>query len=485
MKSPLKMSLNPSAYRLRGLLAAALAAACLTGPAPAGAQNAVELDTSDVRAGGTPVGDLIRVPIERVAITENVFYVSGLANVYAVNTPDGAIVIDTGFAHQAPRQMELLKEVIEGPVRYVFLPQGQHDDVGGLSLISDDDTKIIMTRASMEYMPYRARAGKYLQPRYAALYSWANDLQAQASGGKQVGEKGGEKAGEKAGAARNPFPYTPIVPDVLVEDSAGHSFELGGVTFEVIALPGAEGINSAGLWLPEERILFAGGGSVGPEIPMWPNIGTVRADRNRILEKYIDTVNTMIELEPAILLPGQDEPMMDADEIMNSLVTLRDAATYVYDAIWDGLSAGKDVYQLMREIQLPEELSHLSQQHGRVEWTVRETVNQTGGWFAYRYTSELYPYRPHEVYPELVALAGEDAVIGSARKMLAAGELEKAMMMAEAVTEADADSAAALRLQQDTLAALLERAQATHQTFSEIAWLQAQMKQVRARLGDE
>ncbi|MBT8151186.1 MAG: hypothetical protein KJO62_07260 [Gammaproteobacteria bacterium] len=28
-------------------------------------KNEVKLDTSDVRAGGTPVGDLIRVPIER------------------------------------------------------------------------------------------------------------------------------------------------------------------------------------------------------------------------------------------------------------------------------------------------------------------------------------------------------------------------------------------------------------------------------------
>jgi alkyl sulfatase BDS1-like metallo-beta-lactamase superfamily hydrolase len=217
---------------------------------------------------------------------------------------------------------------------------------------------------------------------------------------------------------------------------------------------------------------------------MWPNIGTVRADRNRLLDKYIDTVNTLIELEPAILLPGQDEPVTDADQIMDDLVLLRDAATHVYEEIWKGLSAGKDVYQLMREIELPPEMAHLSQQHGRVEWTVRETVNQTGGWFAYRYTSELYPYRPHEIYPEMVELAGEKAVIASAREMLERGELEKAMMMSEAVVAADAHSEAALRLQRDTLASLLKRAEETHKTFSEIAWLQFQIKQVDAKLGD-
>ena len=171
--------------------------------------------------------------------------------------------------------------------------------------------------------------------------------------------------------------------------------------------------------MPEEKILFAGGGSVGPEIPMWPNLGTVRSDRNRILEEYISTVNTMIDLEPEILLPGQDEPITDKEQIMSKLTLLRDAATYVYDEIWAGLSSGKDVYELMRDIKLPEEYAELSQQHGRVEWTVRETVNQAGAWFQYKYTSELYPYRPTVVYPELVELAGGvDNVLGLAQKQL-------------------------------------------------------------------
>ena len=386
----------------------------------------VDLNTKNVRAGGTPVGDLIRVPIERVAITENVFYVSGLANVYMVNTPEGAVVIDTGFAHQAPEQMALLKEVMKGSVKYIFLPQGQQDDVGGIPLIKDENTQIIMTRSSADYMKHRKRASKFLLPRYAELYSWTNELLKKSRQGTKK---------------RDPFPYKPIAPDILVEDHQGYKFELGGVKFEVIALPGAEGINSAGLWMPEEKILFAGGGSVGPEIPMWPNLGTVRSDRNRILEEYISTVNTMIDLEPEILLPGQDEPITDKEQIMSKLTLLRDAATYVYDEIWAGLSSGKDVYELMRDIKLPEEYAELSQQHGRVEWTVRETVNQAGAWFQYKYTSELYPYRPTVVYPELVELAGGvDNVLGLAQKQLKAGELIKAIHLVEVALEAEPEN---------------------------------------------
>lgn len=430
----------------------------------------VDLNTEDVKAGGTPVGDLIRIPLERLEVAPGVFYVSGLANVFMVNTPEGAIVIDTGFAHQAPGQMALLKEVLTGPVKYIFLPQGQHDDVGGIPLIKEDDTQIIMTRNSMEYMVHRKKAGAFLLPRYAALYSWTNELK--------------EKAEDKT-QTKNPFPYEPITPDILVEDEAGYKFELGGIQFEVISLPGAEGINSAGLWMPEQKILFTGGGSVGPDFPMWPNLGTVRSDRNRILTEYIDTINTIIDLEPEMLLTGQNDIFTDKDDIMEKLILLRDASTYVHDEIWAGLSEGKDVYDLMREIQLPDSMAHLSQQHGRVEWTVRETVNQAGAWFQYRYTSELYPYRPHEIYPDLVEMAGEKNVLARASEQLRAGELEKAMMMVEAALAANPGSKAALGVQLDVLEALLTRAQQTYKTFSEIAWLQGQIAQTRAQLADK
>ena len=117
-----------------------------------------------------------------------------------------------------------------------------------------------------------------------------------------------------------------------------------------------------------------------------------------------------------------------------------------------------------------------------MEWTVRETVAQTGAWFQYRYTSELYPYRPHEIYPELVELAGSDAVIKSGREMLEAGEPEKALMMVEAVLEADADNRDALQLQVDVLSTLLARAKSTYNTFSEVAWLQGQIGKAQAKL---
>lgn len=433
----------------------AMGAVCLDLGSLTMAQEAV--NTKDVRAEDTPVGNLIRVPIERTKINDFVYRASGLGNAYLVNTSEGSVIVDTGFAHQAPRQMALLKEVASGPIKYIFLPQGQHDDIGGLALVREHDTEVIMTRSSVEYMPWRASVAAYLAPRYAVLYNWSEQM-------IKANEQGAEL-----------YPYSPITPDILVEDPTGYRFELGGVEFEVIATPGAEGINSASLWLPQHKMLFVGGGTVGPEIPMWPNIGTVRADRNRNLGKYIDTLNKLIELQPEYLLPQQDEPVIGKQQITAGLVLLRDATSYVYDEIYKGLNAGKDVYQLMREISLPEQLAHLSQQHGKVEWTVRETVNQTGGWFAYRYTSELYPYRPHEIYPELVALAGIKKILKQVDRYLEQAKPVQAMQMVEVALEAEPDNEKVLASQRKVLLALLENARATTNTFSEVAWLQAQL----------
>ena len=59
------------------------------------ASGPVDLDTKDVRAGGTPVGDLFRGPFERTASTDNVFHFSGLANVYAnVEAHGGHIFVE-------------------------------------------------------------------------------------------------------------------------------------------------------------------------------------------------------------------------------------------------------------------------------------------------------------------------------------------------------------------------------------------------------
>ncbi len=420
-----------------------------------------ELDTSDVRASDTAVGALINIPIEVIKINDFIYMATGLANTYLITTPEGNVLVDTGFAFQAKKQYKLLQEIDDRPVTHILLPQGQQDDIGGLKRWKDSDTKIIMTRTSMEYMPWRKKIGSWLLNRFAVLYNWSTQL---------------------LSVKDLVYPYKPITPDILVEDHEGYAFEQGGVRFEVLALPGAEGTNSTGLWLPDHKILFCGGGFVGPHFPMWPNLGTVRADRNRLVEPYLDSLNTVIALEPEIFLPGQEVAVFGKEDIKQRLVLIRDAVQYVHDEVIEGLNDGKDVYQLMQEIELPEDLAQLSQTHGRVDWTIRNMVYEYGGWFQYRHTSELYPYHVSEVYADVVEIAGVEPLLSKAQTRLQAGEPEHALLLIEMALEAEPENPAVLQAQIEVLTNLLETSRATTNNFSEIAWIETEITKAQEKL---
>lgn len=420
-----------------------------------------EVDTSDVRASDTPVGNLIKIPIEVIRINDFIYMATGLANTYLITTPEGNVLFDTGFAFQAKKQYKLLKEIDDGPVTHILLPQGQQDDIGGFKRWKDSDTKVIMTRTTMEYMPWRKKIGDWLMNRFAVLYNWSTKLLLV----KDL-----------------LYPYKPITPDILVEDHEGYAFEQGGIRFEVIALPGAEGINSAGLWLPDHKILFCGGGFVGPHFPMWPNLGTVRGDRNRLVEPYLDSLNKVIALEPEILLPGQEVAVFGREEIEERLILIRDALQYVHDEVIEGLNDGKDVYQLMQEIELPKRLAHLSQTHGRVDWTIRNMVYEYGGWFQYRHTSELYPHHVSEVYADVVEIAGVEPLLARAQTRLQAGEPVHALLLIEMALEAEPENPAVLRAQIQVLTTLLETSRATTNNFSEIAWIETEITKAQEML---
>lgn len=417
------------------------------------------MDDPYVRAEGTNVGELINISKGVDQINDFIYLATGLANVYVVTTPQGHVVVDTGLKLQSSSQYEALKAVIpEAPITHIILPQGQQDDIGGVDLWSEEGTEIVMTRATSEYTNWRHMVNPIIEQHFYVLYPWAPDP-------ATIPED-------------SPLKYQVIEPTIIVENNETYEFEVGGVQFEVIPLPGAEGANSTGVWLPEHKVLLCGGGFVGPIWPMWPNFGTVRGDRGRLILPYVDSINRVLELEPEVLLVGNGEPaaIMDKEEIKRNLTLIRDAMIYVHDAVLQGLSEGKDVYQLMREIKLPPEYDALSLGHGKVEWVIRSIVDQYGFWFQYKSTTELYPIPVTELYSDIAELAGVDALIQRASDRLDAGEPVEALHFLEMVLAGDPGNAAALQIQLDAMNTLIEEARSTTDNFSEIAWLQAQIK---------
>ena len=91
--------------------------------------------------------------------------------------------------------------------------------------------------------------------------------------------------------------------------------------------------------------------------------------------------------------------------VQASVKKMRDAVQSVWDQTIRGMNAGKSVWELMRDIQLPKELE-LSQGHGRVSWSVRGIWEIVTGWYSYDTIADLYFVPPTAVNGDLVELAG-------------------------------------------------------------------------------
>jgi alkyl sulfatase BDS1-like metallo-beta-lactamase superfamily hydrolase len=206
----------------------------------------------------------------------------------------------------------------------------------------------------------------------------------------------------------------------------------------------------------------------GPLFPHFPNLYTIRGDRYRYAEPYMTSLARVRALEPEILITGHFDPIVGRGLIRTCLDRLEAAVDHVHRATLDGLNAGKDIWTLMREIELPEAL-YVGQGYGKVSWCVRATWEAYLGWFKGAHTSDLYATPPHSIFPELVRLAGLGAVVDRGREKLAAGALEEAVLLAEAALESDPADPGARRFARDVHQRMLDRSDGLN--FWEVGWL--------------
>jgi alkyl sulfatase BDS1-like metallo-beta-lactamase superfamily hydrolase len=400
--------------------------------------------------------DMIRRPIEVRRVADNVFYATGVGNTVMVTTDAGNIIFDTGLVIQSAKQLSVLREeVSDAPARYVVLSHSHADHVGGTRLWVTAETEIIAHEEFEEEQRYLTELDPYFYGRNLTLFPWMPEQQ----------------------ASLELLNYRGIEPDIVVDNDEPYRFELGGVTFEAIAAPGAEGADNLLLWMPEQRILLSGD-FFGPQFPQFPNVFTMRGEKVRRPIEYIDSLNRLLALRPQIIVPSHLEPVVGEQRIAADMTRIRDAVQYVHDATVAGMNAGRSVYELMNSIQLPPELA-LSQTHGKVSWAVKSIWEYYATWFHFDSTTELYAVPAREVYPELAALASEEALLALAQNFHDAGEPEKALHVIEVAMAGEAPAPAVQIVRVEILETLLARAEANEKNDYEIYWLQARLGQAQ------
>jgi alkyl sulfatase BDS1-like metallo-beta-lactamase superfamily hydrolase len=414
----------------------------------------------DTRPGSTE----IHFADQKVAtrINDFIYMSEGSTNVYLVETGDGAVLINTGLGVEAPIHRAAFEAVSKLPIRRIILLQGHVDHVGGLGEFQADRPDVIAHQNNAICQADDARIAQFRAARTNRFFPdfvepWL-------------------AADRAAAAAGKPPRQATASPNILFADRM--SFSQGGVDFELIHAPGGETVDSVLVWLPQFRILFSGN-TLGPLFPHMPNFHTVRGDRLRFALPYLDACETMLQLEPELLITGHFAPISGGELIASELRRLRDAVRYVHDETVKGMNAGKDPFALMREIKLPPELA-VGEDYGTVPWTVRAVWHGYGGWFLFQSTTELGDVPVRDVYSDLAALAGADRLVELATRRLSEGEPLAALHLVEVALAGEREHLPAWRTYRAIHRVLLQRAHSRNRW--ERFWIKGELSRAEAKI---
>jgi alkyl sulfatase BDS1-like metallo-beta-lactamase superfamily hydrolase len=407
------------------------------------------------------VDDLQGMAVSLVPINDFVFKVEGEGAIFLINTSEGAVLVDTGFEGRMADQQKLIRETATGPIQKILLTHAHMDHSGGITeWQSDLDAGAeLITHHRYDYMArLQQETGRYFRSRNHVLYPTRVSL------------------------APDPKPIKPywnLGEKREVYPGADYAFELGGVKFVVIAPEnGGEGEDGLLLWLPESRILFTGD-LFGTLYPMFPNLYTVRGEKYRDPLDYIDALDLVLALKPRVIAHSHFRVVEGEEYIQASVTKMRDAVQFMWDETIRGMNEGKTVWQLMRDIQLPDELE-LSQGHGKVSWSVRAAWEIVAGWYYYDTIANLYHVPPTAVNADLVEMVGgPDALAARAVVYLDRGQPLESIRLLDIARGHETKAVLEARIR--AVEALLVGAEELG-NYSEIGLLQADLRTSRAQL---
>lgn len=406
------------------------------------------VEPNPARYGGERVNDFI-------VLSE------AFSNAYLVETAEGNVQLNAGMGMEAPVIGANFRDFNDAPVHTLILTQGHVDHVGGTAWFREQNPglRVIAGANNGEHQAYDGRLATFRASRSAFAFT---DKFAEAF-----------RYYSEHGYTDHPAQDVPTA-DVLVQERL--AFDLGGIRFEVIAVPGAETNDSVIVWLPQHRICFTGN-LFGCAFGHFPNLVTIRGDRYRDALVVARAVEVVRDLEPVMICYGHHGPVAGEDVIREELTALHDAIHHVHDATVAGMNAGKDVHTLMREITLPPAME-VGEGYGKVSWSVRAIWENYAGWFHHHSTTELYAVPRPAVSADLVELAGVDTLVARAQQKFEAGEPEQALHLLDIIREAGEDTAESVALGIRVHRALL----AASENFWLSAWLRNQVIALETRV---
>ncbi len=363
-------------------------------------------------------------PVEELA--DGVAFVPSFANVTALRTEDGLVLVDTGSAPLAQHVHSTVRTWDRSPLHTAVYSHGHIDHVFGVPVFEAE-------AASQGWAPPRVVAHEALPARF--------DRYVLTAGYNEVINQ------RQFSMPDLRWPREYRHPDVTYRDALDLS--VGGLDLRLTHCRG-ETDDHTWTWVPERKVLACG------DLFIWasPNAGNPQKVQ-RYPREWAAGLRTMAELGAELLLPGHGVPIAGADRIRQALSETAELLEHLHDETVAMMNTGARLDEIVHTVRAPQHLldrPYLRPVYDEPEFVVRNVWRLYGGWWDGD-PSRLKPAPAGDLAAELASLAGgAERLAARALELAEAGDLRLAGHLSELAVQAAPDSVVAQQAQAEVYA---------------------------------
>jgi len=240
-----------------------------------------------------------------------------------------------------------------------------------------------------------------------------------------------------------------IAPDLTYRSM--QVLELMGEAIELHHAMG-ETDDATWVWMPLRRVAMVGDLITSS----LPNTGNPNKVQRYTLE-WAEALERIAARSPRYILPGHGPVYRGEERCEEVLRETARALRFIHDEVVRRLNDGQWPVEIVEaDIQLPPELAakpFLASIYGCTAFIVRDVVRRYAGWWSGQ-PSQLFPVSRGDHARDLLALCGREALLDRARSLKDAGQLRRALAMAELAIDADPGDQEAMQLNAEILQAM-------------------------------
>jgi len=355
-----------------------------------------------------PRGDIVEV-------APGTAFVPSFANVSALSTEDGLVLVDTGSQITARMVFDQVRSWSTNRLHTAVYSHGHIDHVFGVPLFEEEANKNLWEGPNViahEALP--ARFDRYILT--AGYNGVINQRQFRIPN------------------LRWPTEYRypdQTYRDILVLDVGGERIELHHARGETD--------DHTWTWVPARKVLCCG------DFFIWacPNAGNPFKVQ-RYPREWAVALREMASLKPEIMLPGHGLPIVGAERVQQALIDAAVLLESLHDHTVELMNQGATLDEVLHTVRAPAELlerPYLHPIYDDPEFIVRNVWRLYGGWWDGN-PATLKPAPDTALAKELAALAGGASRLADrALEVAESGDLRLAAHLAELAAMADPDDA--------------------------------------------